>query len=146
MAASQKLYAALFHVLLLSLFPLKAKSSARTQAEALVQWRDTLSSSPPPLTSWSRSNLHNLCTWTAVSCNLTSRTVSGINLSSLNITGTLAQFNFTPFTDLTRFDIQNNSVSGTIPSAIGSLSKLTYLALAGNKAKWGIAFVFVQSI
>ncbi|KAF9688513.1 hypothetical protein SADUNF_Sadunf02G0204800 [Salix dunnii] len=108
------------------------KSSARTQAEALIQWRDTLSFSTPPLTSWSRSNLHNLCRWTAVSCNPTSRTVSRINLSSLNITGTLARFNFTPFTDLTGFDIQNNNVSGTIPLAIGSLSKLNYLDLSAN--------------
>jgi Leucine-rich repeat (LRR) protein len=132
MAASQKLYVALFHVLLLSLFPLKAKSSARTQAEALLQWKSTLSFSPPPLSSWSRSNLNNLCKWTAVSCSSTSRSVSQINLRSLNITGTLAHFNFTPFTDLTRFDIQSNNVNGTIPSAIGSLSKLTHLDLSAN--------------
>ncbi|KAG5252316.1 MDIS1-interacting receptor kinase [Salix suchowensis] len=50
-------------------------------------------------------------------------------LEHLNIAGTLARFNFTPFTDLTGFDIQNNNVSGTIPSAIGSLSKLNYLDL-----------------
>jgi len=73
-----------------SLFPLKAKSSARTQAEALLQWKSTLSFSPPPLSSWSRSNLNNLCKWTAVSCSSTSRTVSQTNLRSLNITGTLA--------------------------------------------------------
>ncbi|KAJ7009019.1 hypothetical protein NC653_007614 [Populus alba x Populus x berolinensis] len=132
MAASQKLYLALFHVLILSLFPLKAKSSARTQAEALLQWKSTLSFSPPPLSSWSRSNLNNLCKWTAVSCSATSRTVSQINLGSLNITGALAHFNFTPFTDLIRFDIQSNNVNGAIPSAIGSLSKLTHLDLSVN--------------
>ncbi|KAL3604534.1 hypothetical protein D5086_005393, partial [Populus alba] len=82
--------------------------------------------------SWSRSNLNNLCEWTAVSCSSTSRTVSQINLRSLNITGTLAHFNFTPFTDLTRFDIQSNNVNGAIPSAIGSLSKLTHLDLSVN--------------
>ena len=132
MAASQNLYVALFHLLLLSLFPLKAKSSARTQAEALLQWKSTLSFSPPTLSSWSRSNLNNLCKWTAVSCSSTSRTVSQINLRSLNITGTLAHFNFTPFSGLTTFDIQNNSVNGTIPSAIGSLSKLTHMDLSVN--------------
>uniref|UniRef100_A0A6M2EE45 non-specific serine/threonine protein kinase n=1 Tax=Populus davidiana TaxID=266767 RepID=A0A6M2EE45_9ROSI len=133
MAASQKLYAALlFHSLLLSMLPLKATSSARTQAEALIQWKNTLTSPPPSLRSWSPSNLNNLCKWTAISCNSTSRTVSQINLPSLEINGTLAHFNFTPFTDLTTFDIQNNTVSGAIPSAIGGLSKLIYLDLSVN--------------
>jgi Leucine-rich repeat (LRR) protein len=75
--------------------------------------KNTLSSSPRSFSSWSRSNLNNLCKRTAVSCNSTSRTV--LNLPRLNITETLAQFNFTPFTELARFDIQRNNVSGTIP-------------------------------
>ncbi|KAJ6403618.1 hypothetical protein OIU84_011931 [Salix udensis] len=99
MAASQKLFAALFHVLLLSLFPLKTKSSARTQAEALVQWRDTLSSSPPPLPSWSRSNLHNICS-------------IPVEISRL--------------TELQYLSLYNNSLSGAIPFQLASLPKAKY--------------------
>jgi hypothetical protein len=87
--------------------------------------------SPPPLSSWSRSNLNNLCKWTAVSCSSTSRTVSQINLRSLNITGTLAHFNFTPFTGLTRFDIQNNNVNGTIHQPLAaSPTSLTWTSVS----------------
>ncbi|KAF2294893.1 hypothetical protein GH714_026873 [Hevea brasiliensis] len=129
MSRTQKL-SLLFHFLL-SFPPLQVISSPRTQAEALIHWRNSLSSSPPSLNSWYLTNLNNLCNWTAISCDPTGA-VSKINLSNLNITGTLNQFNFSSFANIISFDVKNNNIEGTIPAAICSLSKLTYLDLSVN--------------
>ncbi|KAH7517433.1 hypothetical protein FEM48_Zijuj09G0064400 [Ziziphus jujuba var. spinosa] len=122
----------LLHVLLLSLLPLKTTSSARTQAEALLQWKNSLSSPPASLNSWSLTNLNNLCNWSSIVCDNSIGTVSQIDLPNLNVTGTLTQLNFTPFLNLSVFNLNNNSLSGPIPAAIGNLSKLTLLDIGNN--------------
>ncbi|KAL4352862.1 hypothetical protein GQ457_06G028630 [Hibiscus cannabinus] len=101
----------LFHVVLLSLLPLKITCSARTQAEALIRWKNTLSVVPPSLDSWSLSNLNNLCNWTSITCDDATATVSQINLSNSDLSGSISQFNFTPFANVTRLDLKNNAMS-----------------------------------
>ncbi|OMP03191.1 hypothetical protein COLO4_10591 [Corchorus olitorius] len=108
-------------------------SSGRNQAEALLQWKKSFYFfSPPPLNSWSLSNINNLCNWTFITCDYTTRTVSEINLSNADMAGSIAQFNFTPFANLTCFDLKNNNLEGPIPSAIATLSKLLVLDLSNN--------------
>ncbi|VVA16004.1 PREDICTED: MDIS1-interacting receptor like [Prunus dulcis] len=128
----------LLHIFFLSLLPLKAAtSSPRTQAKALIHWKSSFhnSSSLPPhgdLSSWSLTNLDNLCNWTGIVCDHNTKTVAQIDLSNFNITATLIQFNFTTFLNLTQFILYNNYFRGPIPSAIGNLSKLTTLDLGYN--------------
>jgi Leucine-rich repeat (LRR) protein len=138
MAANPKPRLLFLHVLLLSILPLQTTASPATQAEALVKWKNSLTP-PPPLTSWSLSNLNNLCNWTSIVCDSTG-TVSEINLSGgaefngtqAKLNGTLAQFNFTPFLQLTSFDLSHNNLSGPIPSEIGQLTELQYVSLLDN--------------
>ncbi|CAL1383334.1 unnamed protein product [Linum trigynum] len=120
-----------FHALFLSCLPLSLTASPRTQAQALIRWRNSFTYSPP-LSSWSLSNLNDLCSWSGISCGRSTGAVSGINLSNLNITGDLSQFDFGPFANVTSFEVQNNYIGGTIPSNIGSLTKLTHLDLSLN--------------
>ncbi|GMN75399.1 hypothetical protein TIFTF001_056418, partial [Ficus carica] len=110
-------------LLLLTLLPLKITSSPRTQAEALVKWKNSLSSADPSLSSWSLSNVNNLCNWTSIVCGDSTGEVSQIHLSSLNLTGTLDEFDFSQFRNLTAFNLNNNNLLGTIPPAIGNLSR-----------------------
>jgi hypothetical protein len=140
MAANPKPPPLLLHLLiLLSTLSLQITTSPSMQAEALVKWKNSLYPRPPrhPLTSWSLSNLNNLCNWTSIVCDSTG-TVSEINLSGgesgdeFKLNGTLAQFNFTPFLNLTSFDLSHNNLSGPIPSEIGRLTELQYVSLLGN--------------
>ncbi|KAI5315708.1 hypothetical protein L3X38_044884 [Prunus dulcis] len=122
----------LLHIFLLALLPFKAISSPKTQAEALLTWKNTFASAPPSLTSWSLTNLNNLCNWTAIVCDHSTKQVSQIDLSNFNIDATLTHFNFTPFLNLTQFNLNGNNFTGPVPSAIGKLSKLTTLDLGNN--------------
>ncbi|XP_028956729.1 MDIS1-interacting receptor like kinase 2-like [Malus domestica] len=126
----------LYMLLLLSAFPLiKTTSiSPRKQAESLIKWKDDWSSSSSPpslLNSWSLTNLNSLCNWTAISCSKT-RTVSKIDLSNMQILGTLSLFDFPLFPNLTHFNLNGNNFVGRIPHAIGNLSRLTSLDLGNN--------------
>ncbi|KAM2511547.1 hypothetical protein PS1_035918 [Malus domestica] len=124
----------LLHFFLLSLLPSKATTSSPVmQAEALITWKNSFDYfSRYSLDSWSLANLNNLCNWTAVVCNCNTKTVSKIDLSNLWITATLTHFNFTPFLNLTHFNLNRNGFEGPIPSAIGNLTRLTILDLGNN--------------
>ncbi|ONH93180.1 hypothetical protein PRUPE_8G217600 [Prunus persica] len=126
------LFLLLLHISLLFLLPLNAASSPRTQAEALITWKNDFASSPPSLNSWSLTNLNNLCNWTAIVCDHNTKSISQIDLSNFNISATLTHFNFTPFLNLTQFKLKGNNFTGPVPSAIGKLSKLTTLDLGTN--------------
>ncbi|PPD85036.1 hypothetical protein GOBAR_DD18025 [Gossypium barbadense] len=110
----------------------KTMFSTRTQAEALLQWKSSLSFSPPSLDSWSFSNLNNLCNWTFITCDGATRAVSQIDPSYGNLSGSIAHFNFTSFANLTLFNLNSNNIDGSIPVAIGTLSKLVVLDLSNN--------------
>ncbi|KAB2636409.1 leucine-rich repeat receptor-like protein kinase [Pyrus ussuriensis x Pyrus communis] len=129
-----------FHYILLLLFALpliKTTSiSPRKQAESLIKWKAGFSpsSSSPPLLlhSWSLTNVNSLCNSTAIACTKTN-TVSKIDLSNMQMYGTLAHFDFSLFPNLTHFNLSGNYFRGPIPSAIGNLSRLTTLDLGNNQ-------------
>ncbi|PRQ61000.1 putative non-specific serine/threonine protein kinase [Rosa chinensis] len=120
------------HIFLISLLPLKATSSPRAQAEALISWKNSFDYTLPFLNSWSLTNINNLYNWTAIVCYPNTKAVSEIDLSNFHITATLTQFNFNKFLDLFLFNLNGNSFTGSIPSSIGNLGKLTVLDLGNN--------------
>ncbi|KAL6214490.1 hypothetical protein ACLB2K_013924 [Fragaria x ananassa] len=119
-------------IFLFSLVSLKGTTSQKVQAEALITWKNSFTSSPPSLNSWSFTNLNNLCNWTAIVCKRNTKIVSEIHLANFNLTGALTQFNFDKFLNLSHFNLNGNNFTGVIPSAIGNLTSLTTLDLGNN--------------
>ncbi|KAF8388271.1 hypothetical protein HHK36_026937 [Tetracentron sinense] len=109
---------------------MKITTSARTEAEALIKWKNTLSSSSS-LNSWSLTNLKNHCNWAGIVCN-NGGSITEINIRNFTLNGTLDQFNFTSLPNLNRFDLNFNNLNGSIPSRIANLSNLTFIDLGGN--------------
>nr|KJB10012.1 hypothetical protein B456_001G180300 [Gossypium raimondii] len=70
--------------------------------------------------------------WTFITCDGATRAVSQIDLSYGNLSGSIARFNFTSFSNLTLFNLNSNNIDGSIPVAIGTLLKLVVLDLSNN--------------
>ncbi|KAL5990362.1 hypothetical protein ACLOJK_011262 [Asimina triloba] len=107
-------------------------SSAQKEAEALVRWKNSLTSHS--LDSWSLyngSSRTSPCSWTGIRCNTAGR-VTHINLSYSGLDGTLQAFDFSPFANLTSINLNTNNIFGSLPAQIGLLSTLTVLDLSSN--------------
>ncbi|XP_027091698.1 uncharacterized protein [Coffea arabica] len=108
-----------------------AALSTANEGKALLTWKSSLDNhSQSQLSSWSSSA--NLCSnWVGIRCNKAGR-ISGINITSSGIRGTLGHLNFSSLPHLTTIDLSQNALYGTIPSNIGNLSRLVLLNLESN--------------
>ncbi|KAJ4707479.1 putative Receptor protein kinase [Melia azedarach] len=77
------------------------------------------------------TNSSDHCNWIGITCNSVA-SVTQINLGGEHITGELGNLNLSCFPNLEVLQLVYNNVSGSIPSQIGSLSKLRQLLLHRN--------------
>ncbi|KAL5990307.1 hypothetical protein ACLOJK_011204 [Asimina triloba] len=135
------------HLLLLLFVLLFASSSngavasfGDAEAEALLQWKDSLTQKEA-LGSWflhstaanaSSSTLEmSPCNWTGIACN-NDQTVVEIKLPNASLQGTLNLLSLSSFPSLIRLNLGHNSLHGAIPTQVGALPKLAYLDLSDN--------------
>ncbi|KAK9725018.1 hypothetical protein RND81_05G115900 [Saponaria officinalis] len=87
------------------------------------------------LSSWNHS-LHH-CNWAGVFCGHKHRRVTGLELYSSGLSGTVSPF-IGNLSFLQKIDFENNSLSGPIPQEIGRLFRLKVLVLSNNTLVGGI--------
>ncbi|KAK1266690.1 hypothetical protein QJS04_geneDACA015250 [Acorus gramineus] len=104
-----------------------------TEAQALLKWKDSLQSHS--LNSWTSTN-STPCNWFGITCNFggtSELAVTEINLSGAGLEGNLDALDFSSLPSLVRFNLSMNTLYGTIPPSLGTLSKLTSLSLYLNQ-------------
>ncbi|ESQ31281.1 hypothetical protein EUTSA_v10003584mg [Eutrema salsugineum] len=82
-----------------------------------------------PLASWKSST--SFCTWTGVTCDISRRHVTSLDLSGLNLSGTLSP-DVSRLPLLQNLSVADNQISGPIPPEISNLYGLRHLNLSNN--------------
>ncbi|XP_059656426.1 MDIS1-interacting receptor like kinase 2-like [Cornus florida] len=110
------------------------------EREALLKWKASLHKQTQSLilSSWAPNTSSSPCNWVGIHCKKGNGSVTQIELSSVGLKGTLHYLNFSCFPHLRGIFFYNNSLYGTIPNHITSLSKLTILDLSFNSLSGAI--------
>uniref|UniRef100_A0ACD5WN63 Uncharacterized protein n=1 Tax=Avena sativa TaxID=4498 RepID=A0ACD5WN63_AVESA len=107
------------------------RAAIRREAEALVNWKDSLAGADGSLGSWSLANSTSLCSWTHISCNSAGH-VTGLDITDRSLNGTLDRFDCSAFPHLENLILFRNGLYGTIPAGIGNLTSLVGLNISRN--------------
>ncbi|KAG8651681.1 MDIS1-interacting receptor like kinase 2 [Manihot esculenta] len=114
-------------------------SEQEAEMQALLKWKRSLTDqSQSLLSSWrygpekTSSEAASSCSWLGISCNDFGSVVQ-INLTYVELQGTLDEFNFSALSNLSSLDLHYNALTGKIPPEISNLSKLSILNLGYNK-------------
>ncbi|KAB2637270.1 receptor-like protein kinase [Pyrus ussuriensis x Pyrus communis] len=108
------------------------KSNISTDESALSALKAHVTSDPQNIltTNWSTSN-SNICSWIGVTCGLRHLRVTALNLSYMNLTGTIPP-HLGNLSFLVRLEFGNNSFHGTLPQELSRLRRLTRVSFANN--------------
>ncbi|CAN8325379.1 unnamed protein product [Cochlearia groenlandica] len=102
------------------------------QAQVLITLKQSFESYDPSLDSWNIPNFNNLCSWTGVSCDFLNQTITSLDISNLNISGTLSPEISRLSAYLVFLSVAFNSFSGEIPKEIRNLTNLEVLNVSSN--------------
>uniref|UniRef100_A0A1J3HB16 non-specific serine/threonine protein kinase n=1 Tax=Noccaea caerulescens TaxID=107243 RepID=A0A1J3HB16_NOCCA len=125
----------LFLLLLFLLHISHSFTAGRTISEsrALLSLKSSLAGAGDdtnsPLASWKVTT--SICTWTGVKCDVSRRHVTSLDLSGLNLSGTLSP-DVSHLRLLQNLSLAENQISGPIPPEISNLSGLRHLNLSNN--------------
>ncbi|KAL4034315.1 hypothetical protein IC575_007449 [Cucumis melo] len=111
--------------------------SIETDKQALISIKSGFTNLKPsnPLSSWDNPN-SSPCNWTRVSCNKKGNRVIGLDLSGLQISGSLDP-HIGNLTFLHSLQLQNNLLTGPIPHQISKLFRLNLLNMSFNSLEGG---------
>ncbi|KAH0901715.1 hypothetical protein HID58_041218 [Brassica napus] len=128
-----------FFLLLSSFSPLLCSSSSSSlnlslirQANVLVSLKKSFDSYDPSLDSWNLPNFKSLCSWTGVSCDNLNQSITRLDISNHNIFGTLSP-EIRKLSSLEVLNISNNAFEGELkPLEFGQMSQLATLDAYNN--------------
>ncbi|CAL2240760.1 unnamed protein product [Prunus armeniaca] len=104
--------------------------SDETDSLALLQIKDSITDDPSGvMASWNETV--QFCHWRGVTCGRRHQRITGLNLESLNLTGSISP-HVGNLSFLRVLNLQNNSFSHEIPPEIGRLHRLQDLLLNNN--------------
>eukprot|EP00257_Ricinus_communis_P020571 XP_015579831.1 probable LRR receptor-like serine/threonine-protein kinase At3g47570 [Ricinus communis] len=132
---SQLIQTLLLIIILVSFKCKSATLSIETDKEALIAFKSSLES-PSSLSSWNQNS--SPCNWTRVSCNRYGHRVVGLNLSRLDLFGSISPY-IGNLSFLQSLQLQNNRLTGTIPDEIYKLFRLRVMNMSFNSLQGPIS-------
>ncbi|WOH07384.1 hypothetical protein DCAR_0726814 [Daucus carota subsp. sativus] len=109
-----------------------------TDHQALLYFKSSIRNDPlHVMASWN-SSIH-FCNWTGVTCSHRRQRVTVLDLSSLQLGGTLSPY-IGNLSFLSQIYLYQNKFHSSIPSEIGQLFRLKYLDLGSNSFQGGFPF------
>ncbi|XP_022962556.1 probable LRR receptor-like serine/threonine-protein kinase At3g47570 [Cucurbita moschata] len=114
-----------------------ASLSIETDKQALISIKSGFINLQPsnPVSSWDNSN-SSPCNWTRVSCNKDGNRVVALDLSGLQLSGSLDP-HIGNLTFLHSLELQNNLLTGPIPHQISNLFRINLLNMSFNALQGG---------
>ncbi|KAH9714644.1 protein kinase domain-containing protein [Citrus sinensis] len=128
-------------LILISLFIAAATantSSTITDRDALLALKAHITHDPTNFLAKNWNTSTPVCNWTGVTCDVHSHRVTVLNISSLNLTGTIPS-QLGNLSSLKSLNLSFNRLSGSIPSTIFTTFTLTYVSLRQNQLSGQIA-------
>ncbi|KAL0359491.1 UNVERIFIED_CONTAM: putative inactive leucine-rich repeat receptor-like protein kinase [Sesamum angustifolium] len=125
------------HTLFVSLlFSLFLMNSAASEAEILLQFKNSIEDPMNTLSGWSNATAIHHCNWTGVSCtNPAPFLVSSLNLQSLNLSGEISA-SICKLANLAHLNLADNLFNQPIPLHLSECGSLVTLNLSNNLI-WG---------
>ncbi|KAH9667867.1 protein kinase domain-containing protein [Citrus sinensis] len=122
----------LLHCLILSFMIASANTtSITTDQQALLSLKGHVTDDPANFLArnWNTSN--SVCNWTGVTCDVRTHRVTALNISGLNLTGTIPS-ELGNLSSLQTLDLSFNWFSGSIPASIFNMSSLLSIRFTNN--------------
>ncbi|KAH9667909.1 protein kinase domain-containing protein [Citrus sinensis] len=122
-------------LILISLFIAAATantSSTITDRDALLALKAHITHDPTNFLAKNWNTSTPVCNWTGVACDVHSHRVTILNISSLNLTGTIPS-QLGNLSSLQSLNLSCNRLSGSIPSAIFTIYTMKYVSFRENQ-------------
>ncbi|GLJ17554.1 hypothetical protein SUGI_0305320 [Cryptomeria japonica] len=125
-----------FPLMMLSFFSISAlphslNNISQQQQYSLLQFKAAITNNNNnSLPDW--TPLHPFFNWTGVTCHPSSHSVVALNLSFMNLEGTISSL-LTNLSCLQSLDLSSNALTGTIPPQLGQLPLLQILWIYKNQ-------------
>ncbi|KAK4347258.1 hypothetical protein RND71_033597 [Anisodus tanguticus] len=137
----ERAYSFFLSVLVLQLYFLETciSKNINTDQSALLAFKTsfTLNSSHPLTQNW--SSQASVCHWIGVTCGTRHRRVRALNISNMDILGTIPP-HLGNLSFLVSLDVSRNHLHGEIPKDIGNLRNLKELVFVNNHLTGSIPF------
>ncbi|XP_068333092.1 MDIS1-interacting receptor like kinase 2-like [Pyrus communis] len=112
-----------------------ASAAATVSSQSQQPWSLELEARALLASGWWSGHTNHLCEWPGITCN-TAGSITEISLPpefQLGDDGNFGKFNFSCFPNIVRLRLHARGLKGSIPSEIGTLSKLKHLDLSYNQ-------------
>ncbi|GAY33640.1 hypothetical protein CUMW_275900 [Citrus unshiu] len=122
----------LLHYLILSFMIASANTtSITTDQQALLSLKGHVTHDPANFLARNWNTSSPVCNWTGVTCDVRTHRVTALNISGLNLTGTIPS-ELGNLSSLQTLDLSFNWFSGSIPASIFNMSSLLSIRFTNN--------------